>query len=73
VLSNLLDNASKYGGTGVVGLSCNRHDGNIIIRVTDQGSGIPTQHLEAVFQPFYRLDNSRSKQTGGSGLGLAIV
>jgi signal transduction histidine kinase len=50
-----------------------RHDGNIIIRVTDQGSGIPTQHLEAVFQPFYRLDNSRSKQTGGSGLGLAIV
>ncbi len=73
VLSNLLDNAFRYGGTGVVELSCNRHDGNLVIRVTDQGSGIPTQHLEAVFQPFYRLDNSRSKQTGGSGLGLAIV
>ncbi len=73
VLSNLLDNAFRYGGTGVVELSCNHHDGNKIIRVTDQGFGIPTQHLEAVFQPFYRLDNSRSKQSGGSGLGLAIV
>lgn len=73
VLLNLLDNAFRYGGDKPVNLSCTRKNGNLIFRITDQGSGIPKEQLEAVFQPFFRLDSSRSKKTGGSGLGLAIV
>ena len=73
VLVNLLDNAFRYGGGEPVELSCIRKDTNLIIRIMDQGPGIPKEQLEAVFQPFFRLDSSRSKKTGGSGLGLAIV
>lgn len=73
VLNNLLDNAFRYGDDESVTLSCVRKGKNLIIRVQDQGPGIPKKHLEAVFQPFFRLDSSRSKKTGGSGLGLAIV
>ena len=73
VLANLLDNAFRYGGGQSVNLSCIRKGKNLIIRIMDQGPGIPKDQLEAVFQPFFRLDSSRSKKTGGSGLGLAIV
>ncbi|NOQ14832.1 MAG: HAMP domain-containing protein [Methyloprofundus sp.] len=73
VLTNLLDNAFCYGGDEPVDLSCIRKGKNLIIRIKDQGPGIPKEQLEAVFQPFFRLDSSRSKKTGGSGLGLAIV
>ncbi|MCK5354010.1 MAG: HAMP domain-containing histidine kinase [Methyloprofundus sp.] len=73
VLFNLLDNAFRYGANKPVSLSCTKKDGHLIFRITDQGPGIPKEHLEAVFQPFFRLDGSRSKKTGGSGLGLAIV
>ncbi|NOR79456.1 MAG: two-component sensor histidine kinase, partial [Methyloprofundus sp.] len=73
VLVNLLDNAFRYGGDAPVRLSCTRKANNLIIRIMDQGPGIPKEQLEAVFQPFFRLDSSRSKKTGGSGLGLAIV
>ena len=73
LLTNLLDNAFRYGEDKSVNLSCVRKGGNLVICVKDQGPGIPKKHLEAVFQPFFRLDGSRSKKTGGSGLGLAIV
>ena len=73
VLSNLLDNAFRYGGGEPVDLSCIIKGRNLIVRIMDQGPGIPKDQLEAVFQPFFRLDSSRSKKTGGSGLGLAIV
>ena len=73
VLVNLLDNAFRYGGNEPVELSCKRKNTNLIIRIIDQGPGIPKEQLEAVFQPFFRLESSRSKKTGGSGLGLAIV
>ena len=73
VLINLLDNAFRYGGDEPVDLSCTRKADHLIIRVMDQGPGIPKEQLEAVFQPFFRLDSSRSKKTGGSGLGLTIV
>jgi two-component system osmolarity sensor histidine kinase EnvZ len=73
VLCNLLDNAFRYSGQKPVQLSCSKSKNKLIIRVMDQGPGIPADQLDAVFQPFYRLDISRNKKTGGSGLGLAIV
>jgi two-component system osmolarity sensor histidine kinase EnvZ len=73
VICNLLDNAFCYSDQKTVKLSCSKDKNRLIIGIFDQGSGISPEKLEAVFQPFYRLDNSRSKKTGGSGLGLAIV
>ncbi len=73
VLCNLLDNAFRYSEQKPVKLFCAKDQNKIIIRLIDQGPGIPTDKLEAVFQPFFRLENSRNKTTGGSGLGLAIV
>ena len=73
VLCNLLDNAFRYSGNQSVTLICAQVENKLIIRVLDQGPGIPEDKLESVFQPFYRLDESRNKATGGSGLGLAIV
>ncbi len=73
VLINLLDNAFRYSDGKPVEFSCLKQGKNITLRLRDQGPGIPEAHLETVFQPFFRLDRSRSKKTGGSGLGLAIV
>lgn len=73
VLCNLLDNAFRYGGNKPVKLSCSKVKNKLVIHIIDQGPGIPVDKIDAVFQPFYRLDNSRNKKTGGSGLGLAIV
>lgn len=73
VLTNLLDNAFRYSQQQTVQLSCVKEQKQIIITLLDQGPGIPKNELGKVFQPFYRLDTSRNKQTGGSGLGLAIV
>lgn len=67
VLTNLIDNALQHAGA--VELRLNGAE----VRVCDHGPGIPDAELEQVFQPFYRLDRSRSVVTGGSGLGLAIV
>ncbi len=74
ILGNLLDNALRYGAGGGaprVELECNGQGTEI--RVLDRGPGIPEHEREAIFQPFYRLEASRSRDTGGSGLGLAIV
>jgi len=73
VLTNLLDNAFRYSQQQAVHLSCVKEQKQLLITLLDQGPGIPESELEKVFQPFYRLDTSRNKQTGGSGLGLAIV
>lgn len=71
VLSNLIDNGLKYAGEVMVEA---RFDGEgAIIHVRDKGPGIPVEQLEAVFQPFYRLEGSRNRDTGGTGLGLAIA
>ncbi|MDY0013642.1 MAG: ATP-binding protein [Rhodocyclaceae bacterium] len=72
-LANLLENALRYGGDGPVELVASRQAGTVRIGVLDQGPGIPADQLEAVFQPFHRLEASRSPRTGGAGLGLAIV
>ncbi len=73
ILANLLENALRYGEGQPVDLEL-VYDGSAWrIRVQDRGPGIPEDALETVFQPFHRLENSRSRDTGGSGLGLAIV
>jgi signal transduction histidine kinase len=72
ILCNLIDNALKYAGDAELVLGRDAH-GRIVIQVLDQGSGIPADRLEAVFEPFYRLEGSRSRDTGGTGLGLAIA
>lgn len=70
-LSNLIGNAVRYGGSARATLTPVA-DG-VRITVDDDGPGIPEGELKAVFRPFYRLDGSRSRQTGGAGLGLALV
>jgi signal transduction histidine kinase len=70
-LKNLIDNAIKYGSCARVGLHATADA--IEITVDDQGPGIPEPELERVLQPFYRLEASRSRETGGMGLGLAIA
>lgn len=73
VLTNLIDNAFRYGENSLVTLSYKKQHNSLIIQVLDEGPGIPVEKIEAVFQPFYRIEHSRNKKTGGSGLGLAIV
>ena len=71
---NLLDNAVKYSNPGGnITLSAETKDSEILINVRDQGIGIAQKHLPRLFERFYRVDKSRSRQLGGTGLGLAIV
>ena len=74
VLRNLIDNAVSYSlpDSGPVIVSVEKAASGVIVRVQDDGPGIPEQEAENVFEPFYRLDRSRSRQTGGYGLGLSI-
>jgi two-component system phosphate regulon sensor histidine kinase PhoR len=73
-VSNLIDNAVKYSGAGgqVTVRAVQKEDG-IHIEVEDRGTGIPKEHLPRLFERFYRVDPSRSRDMGGTGLGLAIV
>ncbi len=70
-LRNLIDNAVRYGGVADVTLS--QEQGTAVITITDKGPGLPEDQLEAVFEPFVRLEGSRNRNTGGAGLGLAIA
>ena len=70
-LANLLDNAIKYGKSASISVDDN--DARLEIRIQDAGSGIPESELERVFEPFYRLEGSRSRESGGTGLGLTIA
>jgi two-component system, OmpR family, osmolarity sensor histidine kinase EnvZ len=72
-VSNLLNNALRYGGEGKIQVVRRQSKNNIFIGVRDQGPGIPIHLLETVFRPFYRIESSRNRITGGSGLGLAIT
>jgi len=71
VVTNLLDNALKFGGQAQVRIESSDHDVHIVVQ--DPGPGIPPEALNAVFEPYYRVENSRSRETGGTGLGLAIA
>jgi signal transduction histidine kinase len=70
-LRNLIENAVNYGERADVSLNCSECEA--IVTIIDQGPGIPEAEYERVFQPFYRLEQSRSRDTGGAGLGLAIA
>ncbi len=71
---NLIDNAIKYSNEGSdIVISANKSDQKIIISVSDQGIGIPREHLDRIFERFYRVDKARSRKLGGTGLGLSIV
>jgi len=71
LLDNLLENAVKFGGRARARVY--RDGGNAIVEIEDDGPGIPPDDFERVFEPFYRREPSRSRQTGGIGLGLAVV
>ena len=71
---NLCDNAIRYNRKGgSVSVCVKSDDGYAVLSVADTGIGIPLKHQKRVFERFYRVDKSRSKETGGTGLGLAIV
>jgi len=74
LLYNLVDNSIKYNNNfGKVEININKNNGFINIVVKDNGTGISEEHLDRIFERFYRVDKSRSKETGGTGLGLSIV
>lgn len=74
ILYNLCDNAIKYNmAGGSVDVIIDRIDGKPVVTVHDTGIGIPAEHQSHIFERFYRVDKSRSKEIGGTGLGLAIV
>lgn len=74
IIYNLCENAIKYNReNGSVNVSVKENENNIVLKVKDTGIGIPKEHQERVFERFYRVDKSHSKEIGGTGLGLSIV
>jgi two-component system phosphate regulon sensor histidine kinase PhoR len=77
VVQNLLDNAVKYGRAGgIVRVDVVTVPGTrpgVVLKVSDEGAGIPREHLPRLTERFYRVDTHRSRAAGGTGLGLAIV
>jgi two-component system phosphate regulon sensor histidine kinase PhoR len=74
MLTNLADNAIKFNSqTGIVTVSYEQEESTDIIKVSDTGEGIMREHLQRIFERFYRIDHSRTREIGGTGLGLAIV
>jgi two-component system phosphate regulon sensor histidine kinase PhoR len=74
MLINLIDNAVKYTPErGSIVIDAYGHDSNIDLVVADTGIGIPKENLNRVFERFYRVDKTRSRNQGGTGLGLSIV
>jgi signal transduction histidine kinase len=70
-LRNLIENAVNYGERAEITLEATETDA--VVTIVDQGPGIPEAERERVFEPFYRLEHSRNRETGGAGLGLAIA
>jgi len=70
-IANLANNAVAYGMRARVSLA--EEQGSIVIRIDDDGPGVPEAEMARVFEPFYRLERSRSRETGGTGIGLCIV
>lgn len=73
ILGNLLHNAIKFGKGGRVLVGCRQRNGSLSIQVWDEGPGIPTEHLDTVFQEFRQLGNANRDRTKGLGLGLSIA
>jgi len=73
-VANLIRNALRYaGGAGPVVVSAIAQDKGVVLTVADSGPGVPENTLQQIFDPFFRVESSRSRDTGGVGLGLAIV
>jgi two-component system, OmpR family, sensor histidine kinase CpxA len=73
-LANVLRNAARYAGAaGPIRVSALRHAEDVVMRVADQGPGVPADAVGRLFDPFFRLEPDRARATGGAGLGLAIV
>ena len=74
VMSNLLENAAKYNREhGSISIVTGRDDNGVTVKIEDTGIGIPEEALPHIFEPFYRVDQSRSRTVGGAGLGLPLV
>lgn len=74
IIYNLCDNAIKYNHSGgTVTVTIKNHEDSVAVSVADTGIGISPEHQERIFERFYRVDKSRSKELGGTGLGLSIV
>jgi signal transduction histidine kinase len=71
VITNLIENACRYAGDCRLELTA-RGD-SVELRVSDHGPGLPPDMLEAVFEPFFRMETSRNRDTGGAGLGLSVA
>jgi len=74
VFDNVLSNAIKYSrpDSQPIQVTYKRRESYAVIRITDFGIGIPQEELSHIFEPFYRVDKSRTKDTGGYGLGLSL-
>ena len=73
-MSNLVENAAKYNReNGSIFISASQQQEDVIIKIADTGIGIPKEECERIFEPFYRVDQSRSRSIGGAGRGLALV
>ena len=74
LLFNLIENAIRYNrDNGAVSVSVTEDDSDLLIKVSDTGFGIPKEYRDSIFQPFFRVDKSRSREYGGVGLGLSLV
>ncbi len=71
IITNLVENAGRYAGGCRIELSSRAHKAEL--RIIDDGPGLPLEALETVFEPFYRLESSRNRDTGGTGLGLSVA
>lgn len=72
VLSNLIENAIKYTPSGEVVVDINGDEGHVVVSIADSGIGIPAEDIPHLFQKFYRVDNSDTREIGGTGLGLYL-
>lgn len=72
LFDNLIENARRYGD-GVIHIKVATDEASLVVTVLDNGPGLPEDQLETIFEPFFRLEASRSRNTGGSGLGLGIA
>lgn len=73
ILLNFVSNAARHTQSGSIVVAVHRTNGSVIAEVRDSGEGIPAEHLPRIFDRFYRVDGSRSREFGGAGLGLAIA
>jgi signal transduction histidine kinase len=73
LFTNLIDNAIKYTPKGSIRVTVEKDEETVLVKIKDTGIGIPKEEQEKIFKRFYRVDKSRSRETGGVGLGLGIA